>query len=107
MPCRYTHHPIPHRPEQDEDEIDEFFDASSALGSLQQAFSSAMVASYTSAAASPGCGSAWGLHSGAWGGGAAGGVPSGGSGGGDDDLDLFAMHDLAASIREVGGAGGS
>ncbi len=62
--------------------MDDFFDARSLLGSLQQVFSSAMASSVTSAAGSTADFS----------------VPC--------DLDLasstvFAMHDLAASVREV------
>ena len=71
-----------------QEEVDEFFDAKSLLGSLQQAFSSAMASSYQStgggASACVGGGSSTAL----WGAGA-------------DDVDIFAMHDLAASIREV------
>jgi hypothetical protein len=67
-----------------QEEVDEFFDANSLLGSLQQAFSSAMASSYHSTAASA-CGAGGGSIAGA----------------GADDVDIFAMHDLAASIREV------
>ncbi|KAL4447967.1 hypothetical protein ABPG75_005186 [Micractinium tetrahymenae] len=66
-----------------QEDVDEFFDAKSLLGSLQQAFSSAMASSYVSA-----------------GGGGPGSSPGGA------DLDVFAMHDLAASVREVGGERG-
>lgn len=60
--------------------MDEFFDAKSLLGSLGQAFSLAIASSHAPA-----------------GGGSPGSLPGGA------DLDAFAMHDLAASIREVTG----
>lgn len=63
--------------------MDEFFDAKSLLGSLQEAFSSALAASNAGASAFYG---------------GAAGADGGGLGG------AFAMHDLAASIREVGGS---
>ena len=65
--------------------MDEFFDAKSLLGSLQEAFASAMSASGVAAS-----GLLASQHAGA-----AAGVPP--------DLDAFALHDLAASIREPGG----
>lgn len=69
--------------------MDEFFDAKSLLGSLQEAFSSAMSAS----------GSHWGP--GGWG--AASSAPgAAGAAAPLPDLDAFAMRDLAAGIREVG-----
>ena len=70
-------------------EDDDFFDAQSLLGSLQQAFSSAMSAS----------GLSLGGASLAPGGEAGSAAP--------DEQNIFAMHDLAASIREVRGGGGS
>lgn len=68
----------PHAPAPPQEEADEFFDASSLLGSLGQAFSSAMASSRAPADG----GGAASLQGGA-------------------DLDMLAMHDLAASIREV------
>ncbi len=64
--------------------MDEYFDASSLLGSLQEAFCSAMAGSATSALNMPG---------------AAGLAVDGNLNSG---ADIFAMHDLAASIRQVG-----
>ena len=76
--------------------MDEFFDSHSLLGSLQEAFSSALSAS-AYASAGPGA-SGWGSAPGSWAGGGGGGAagPGGSELGG-----IFALHDLAASIREV------
>jgi hypothetical protein len=68
-------------PTPTQEEVDEFFDARSLLGSLQQAFSSAMAASLAPDAGEPGCASA---HQGL------------------AASRALAMHDLAASVRQVG-----
>jgi hypothetical protein len=72
-------------PTPTQEEVDEFFDARSLLGSLQQAFSSAMAASLAPDAGEPGCASA---HQGL------------------AASRALAMHDLAASVRQDGGASG-
>lgn len=81
-----------------QEELDEFFDSKSLLGSLQEAFSSAMSASLYASAAPGTSAMQGGTASCEYSSAASAGV---GPAGGGDLGGILAMHDLAASIREV------